>query len=263
MKPDELEALFARIPPLAGRSPGEFTITPLPGYTNRNLRLHDSEQDWVLRVPRERTNRFVDRAAEAHNLTLACDLGIAPRPAWRDASGLMLTPTLARSHNPSALDFSIGAGLESLLEPVRRLHRSRPAFRGRVDLAELLNRYYAMLDEPLQSRYRHRLRAAQELLPLLADRDHEHVPSHNDLVLENLLLDDGRVWLIDWEFSSLASPYWDLATLCNAADLDYAQSVELLRVYCAGRPQMEESLLFDYRNLLQLLSDCWMAALVA
>jgi len=98
---------------------------------------------------------------------------------------------------------------------------------------------------------------------LLDDRDHEYVPSHNDLVLENLLLDDGRTWLIDWEFSAMASPFWDLASLANAAGLDYAGSRELLRLYCAGGPQMEESLLFDYRNLLQLLSDCWMAALVA
>jgi len=263
MKDYELEALFARIPPLVGRLASEFTITPLPGYTNRNLRLHDGEQDWVLRVPRASTNRFVDRAAEAHNQALACDLGIAPRPAWRDASGLMLTPTLARSHNPSALDFADRGRLESLLKPVRRLHLSQPAFRGRVELAELLVRYYAMLDPALQRKYRHRLRAAQELLPLLDDHDVDYVPSHNDLVLENLLLDDGRVWLIDWEFSSQASPYWDLATLCNAARLDYAQSVELLRAYCADGPLMEESVLFYYRNLLQLLSDCWMAALVA
>ena len=67
MKPAELEAVFARIPQLAGRAPDEFTITTLPGYTNRNLRLHDGEQDWVLRVPRASTDRFVDREAEAHN----------------------------------------------------------------------------------------------------------------------------------------------------------------------------------------------------
>lgn len=263
MNSDELQALIARIPPLAGRAADEFTVTPLPGYTNRNLRLNDGEQDWVLRVPRASTDRFVDRAAEAHNQALAADLGIAPRPVWRDASGLMLTPTLAGSRNPSARDFADKTTLESILEPLRRLHHSGEAFRGRVALAELLNRYYAMLDEPRQREYSRRLCAARELLPLLDDRDLEYVPSHNDLVLENLLLDSQRVWLIDWEFSSLASPYWDLATLCNAAGLDAAQSVELLYMYCAGGPQMEESILFDYRDLLQLLSDCWMAALVA
>jgi len=259
----ELETLFARIAPLADRSPAEYSITPLPGYTNYNLRLCAGDQDWVLRVPREATNRYVDRAAEAHNLDLACDLGIAPRPAWRDASGLMLTPTLADSRSPAPREFGQREALEAWLDPLRRLHRSRGAFRGRVDLPALLARYYGLLDEPLQHRFRHRLRAARELLPLLADRDLDYVPSHNDLVLENLLRDGERVWLIDWEFSAMASPYWDLATLCNAAALDYAQSVDLLRLYCADGPQMEESLLFDYRNLLQLLADCWMAALVA
>ena len=88
------------------------------------------------------------------------------------------------------------------------------------------------------------------------------MPSHNDLVLENLLLAEERLWLIDWEFSAMASPYWDLATLSNAAGLDQAQSRALLLAYCADGATMEESLLFDYRNLLELLTDIWMAALV-
>lgn len=263
MNAAELEALFASVPPLAGLSPEDFSITPLPGYTNRNLRIRNDREDWVLRVPRASTDRFIDRAAEAHNHLLACDLGIAPRPAWRGDSGLMLTPTLAASRSPAPAELADRSSLAVILEPVRRLHSSGAGFHGRVELAQLLSRYYAMLDESLQHSFRHRLRAARELLPLLDDRDLEYVPSHNDLVLENLLLDGGRTWLIDWEFSAMASPYWDLASLCNAAGLDYAASRELLRQYCAGAPLMEESLLFDYRNLLQLLSDCWMAALVA
>ena len=258
-----LFAAFARVPLLRGSSPEDFSLTPLCGYTNYNFRLRDATRDWVLRLPRARTDAHIDRAAEAHNLDLAADMGIAPRPAWRDASGYMLTPTLADTRNAMARDFLDGARLHAILEPLRRLHRSGATFRGRVDLGALLERYYRLLDEPLQEEYRERLRAARELLPRLAGRDLEYVPSHNDLVLENLLLGDGRVWLIDWEFSAMASPYWDLATLCNSAGLDSTRSEELLRLYCAGGEAMEKSLLFDYRNLLQLLTDCWMGALSA
>jgi len=105
------------------------------------------------------------------------------------------------------------------------------------------------------------LRQAERVLKLLQDRDDVYVASHNDLVLGNLMFDDRRLWLIDWEYSAMASPYWDLATLCNAANLDLQQSQRLLAVYCAGERVMEESVLFDYRGLLKLLSDCWMAAL--
>ncbi len=258
----QLEALFARIPLLEKETPADFTITPLPGYTNRNFRLHNRQQDWVLRIPQPETDRFIDREAEALNQTLASDLGIAPQPSWRDASGLTLTPTLASSRSLTSADFSDETTLRSIVATLRELHCSGVRFEGRVDLASLLSRYYSMLSQPLQHEYRHRIRAARELIPLLQDRDRDYVPSHNDLVLENLLLGQDGLWLIDWEFSAMASPYWDLATLCNSAGLDYRQSVQLLSIYCADGAQMEESLLFDYRNLLQLLGDCWMAALV-
>ena len=36
----ELQRVFANIPLLDGLGPKDFTITRLPGYTNRNYRLH-------------------------------------------------------------------------------------------------------------------------------------------------------------------------------------------------------------------------------
>lgn len=258
----DFKQLFSRIPPLADQAPEEFTITPLPGYTNCNYRLVNQRYDWVLRIPQPATNRFIDRDAEATNQAAACDLEIAPRPLWRESSGLTLTPTLGASRNPTAFDLADTATLQAIVAPLQRLHRSGIRFQGRVQLDRLLTRYYRLLPIQLQEKYRPRIHAARQLLPLLQDRDAAYIASHNDLVLENLLLRQDRVWLIDWEFSAMASPYWDLATICNAAGFDARQSSQLLDVYCAGGSVMEESLLFDYRNLLQLLSDCWMAALV-
>ncbi len=257
----DFEELFGRITPLAGRAPGEFTITPLPGYTNRNFRLRNAQQDWVLRVPRERTNIYVDRAAEAANQVRACALGIAPRVSWRDDTGLSLTPTLP-GRCLTAADLGQDTTLQTVAATLARLHRDADVFDTTLDLAELLERYYRLLPPALRNRYRPRLHAARQTLPRLRRRDYPAVPSHNDPVLENLLLEDERLWLIDWEFSAMASPCWDLAILCNAAGLDRDRSRKLLQAYCEGAASMEESLLFDYRELLQLLSDCWMAALV-
>ena len=262
MKPSELERAFATIDLLADYVPGDFTIRRLDGLTNLNFHLCNAAHDWVLRIPRAATNMHIDRAAEAHNQALAVDLGIAPEPIWRDSSGLMLTPTLCGSRPAGADDLAVSGRLESILEPVRRLHRSGAPFLGRVALGELLERYYALLSQAAKHRYRVGLERARRMLPLLEKRDYSRVPSHNDLVLSNLLLETERTWIIDWEFSAMASPYWDLATLCNAADLDEDASRLLLQVYCTEATAMEESLLFDYRDLLGLLDDCWMAALI-
>lgn len=261
MNQEFIEQLFARATVLADYAPDDFTITPLTGYTNRNFRLHNRQHDWILRVPRPETDRFIDRDAEAHNQTLANQLQIAPQVSWRDSQGITLTPTLSVSRALSAADFRNDAMLQRIVEPIQRLHRSGLKFRGKVNLQELLSNHFVMLNRHDQQRLGQRLQQAEQVLKRLEARDEVFVASHNDLVLENLLFDNTRLWLIDWEYSAMASSYWDLATLCNAANLDLAQSRRLLQTYCAGSLQMEESVLFDYRELLQLLSDCWMAAL--
>ena len=258
--PELIDAL-ARVAPLRERRLEDFKVKPLPGYTNHNYRLRSDAEDWVLRIPKTSTGAYIDRAAEAHNQAQASRLQLAPGVAWRDDTGLCLTPTLpGRSLRPDDLfDSRTRATVAAAL---RRLHRSGLEFHGRVDLAELIPRYFRLTPPAVQRRLSPRLQQAEQSLHWLEDNDLPAVASHNDLILENLLLDPNRLWIIDWEFSAMASPYWDLATLCNAAALTRPQAGELMRDYCARTLQMEESALCAYRDLLQLLSDCWMAALV-
>jgi len=257
----DLNSVFAEISILAGLTPDDFTISALPGYTNRNYRLYNRDHDWVLRLPRPTTNGFIDRAAEAHNQTLAHLLGLAPQVAWRNEEGITLTPTLKNCRSLRSEDFASEDGMAVIVEPMRQLHRSGIGFNGRADLAHSLESHYELLDGQRRQDYAPRMQQAQRILSLLEGESEVWVPSHRDPVLGNLLMAENRLWIIDWEYSAMASPYWDLAILCNEADLDLPQSRLLLQAYCVGGPAMKESMLFDYRGLLKLLSDCWMAAL--
>ena len=99
-------------------------------------------------------------------------------------------------------------------------------------LAELLTRYYQLMPASYRELAASVYRVAQHKVNELSFSDEQLLPSHNDLVLENILIDDtGRIWIIDWEYSSMTSPYWDLATICNSFELDGAQSRELLDSY--------------------------------
>ncbi len=255
-----LDELFARIPALAGLTPADFEISRLPGYTNVIFRLRRADADWILRVPRATTNAFIDREAERRNQQIAVELGLAPEVSWQDAGGASLTPTLTATRHLRPRDLADAALRARVLDALRRLHRSGREFRGRVELATLLERYAGRLPAAQRACFAPRLEQCRWVIGRLEAVDAEPVPSHNDLVLENLLLDRSRIWLIDWEYSAPASPYWDLATLANAADLDYAQSRQLLLDYCADGEPLDESILFDYRGVLRLLADCWMAA---
>lgn len=257
-----LERAFTRIPLLAGAKPADFTVSKMSGFTNQNFRIEDACRDWVLRIPKADTSQHIDREVEAYNQRRANELGIAPLYLWRDSDGLTITPTLAASREVTPTDFDDEAVILKIVKTLQTLHGSSQPFHGTQDLGKLITRYFSMLPPARQAQFEQRFKRAGQILDSFKGQERKVVPSHNDLVLENLLLDETRLWLIDWEYSAMASPYWDLATICNSARLSESQSLRLLETYCEAFDPMEESTLFQYRQLLQLLSDCWMAAFV-
>ena len=255
-----LETIFKRVPLLAELHLQDFNIRPLPGFTNHSFHLKNDEHDWVLRIPKQETNQYINRQHEAHNASLANKLGMAPDCVWRDEFGLSLSVTLADATSISTTDIDSETTLGELLTIICRLHKSKKNFLGSVDLAELLPRYYQQVPEHLQLQIEPSYKIAIAKLESLSDKEKMLVPSHNDLVLENILIDAaGQIWLIDWEYSSMASPYWDLATLCNAAKLDQTQCARLITEYGNHCLNLVPEILFDYRYMLDVLSSCWMA----
>ena len=263
MKQDdtELSAIFARIPQLNQFRPDDFEIQPLTGFTNRNYRIKNKKNDWVLRIPRQQTNRFIDRKHEAHNLALAAELGLARNSIWYDETGLSLTATLSDTRAAGRTDIENISRLNRLLADVYQLHHCGQIFQGELDIAQSLSQYFALVPATNRLRlepYFLKTLAALESLP---DQFTKKVPSHSDLILQNLLIEaSGKFWIIDWEYSAMASPYWDLATLCNTARLGSAQCQNLLKAYNAIGAALEPDGLRTYQIALQLLTICWMQA---
>ena len=260
----DLEKIFKLVPPLVGYCSEDFHIKLLPGFTNQNFHLKNNQHDWVLRTPKQETNQYINSKHERHNASLANRLGIAPECIWRDDTGLSLTRTLLKSDSINETNLANQKILSKLATTLGRLHRSKTRFHGVVNLAELLHRYYQLIPERHQRQIEASYKLALEKFELLSAKDKLLVPSHNDLVLENILIDEAeKIRFIDWEYASMASPYWDLATLCNAAEFDHAECVNLLEEYKKCNLKLDAHTLSEYQYMLKVLSICWMAAFTA
>ena len=257
----DFDPIFKRIPQLRGMNSSDFQIRLLPGYTNQNIHLKNDRYDWVLRIPKQETSQYINRQFEAHNTAIAAGLNIASDCVWRDDSGLSLSLTLKNTRPMTPDDLHDESTAGALITMLKKLHGSETKFQGQADLAGLLSRYYALVSTHQQEDIKNIYARAQVKLETLSDDDTELVPSHNDLVLENILIGDSRqIWIIDWEYASMASPWWDLATLCNASQLSCDESAGLLAIYQGEVSKTIQRLLADYRYVLQVLSICWMAA---
>lgn len=254
----KIKLQLAEIPFFASYDIAGITVSKLSGLSNDNYRICSKEYDWVLRIPKTETNCYIDRNAEAHNQRLAHKIEIAPLWCWRNEAGASVTAMIPAARQMDRHKIAKPQNLLRLASSIKLLHSSSSSFLGEVSIGPVLDSYYSLLPTDDKKRLQARYSKAQSQLLLLSSDEDLKVPSHNDLVLENLLLSGEKLWMIDWEYSGMASPYWDLATVCNAARFDYSQSEAFLAMYNQTSKGLELPRLLCYRELIALLSDCWL-----
>jgi len=256
-----LNQVFKRIPILADSHPDEFKITQLTSFTNENYHLKNNSLDLILRLPRTETNAYINRKAEFNNEQIAFNLGLSPVCLWHNDEGESLTQTIIQSNSPTSKDLRQIDTIHLVAKSLSQLHNSQQKFQGQVDLQTLLNRYFDLLDNSQQKKYHLRFTQALNRLKTLESERDKLVPSHNDLNENNLLLDaNKKCWMIDWEYSSMASPYWDLATICNSGKYEELHCRQLLAAYSNDLDPVNLQILQHYREILSVLNDCWMSA---
>jgi len=83
-------------------------------------------------------------------------------------------------------------------------------------------------------------------------------PCHCDPLCENFLDSGERMWIVDWEYSGMNDPLWDLGDLSVEAGFTPAQDRELIRAYCGGNPSDADfGRMIIYKAMCDLLWTLW------
>ena len=219
MTGSELEQLLDGIPVLTGQG---RHVAPLPGgLTNTNYRVRtDAGLDVVVRVSAPETGLLgVDRHAEHVNTLAAAAAGVgAPVLDYLEGRGVMVVGFLP---GRTWTDTDVAANLPRLAGALLRLH-SGPAFVGRFDMFALRRGYLDIVRE-----HGFRMPAGYVALEPFADRlekvlalsPEPLVPCHNDLLAANVLDDGGDLRIIDYEYSGMNEPSFELGNAMAEARL--------------------------------------------
>ena len=258
MEPEILAAL-APIPQLAGIDVDRLPVTRLGGLTNRVYRVGD----WCLRLPGQGTEAYIDRAVEAVNARAAAAAGVSPEVVFVDpATGVMLTRYVAGTVTMTPQLFHTRPGAPGRAGAAfRRLHDSGQRFDFRFELFAMIDNYLKVLSDlgaELPAGYHEVVAEAGAVREALAARDWPLVPCHCDPLCENFLDAGERMWLVDWEYSGMNDPMWDLGDLSVEAGFDEAQDGELLRGYFAGEAAAaDRGRMVIYKAMCDLLWTLW------
>jgi thiamine kinase-like enzyme len=262
MTTDEPARWLATIPLLAARPAADWRVTRLPGLTNRNWRLSAADQDLVLRIPGASSERYLSRRQELHNAAIAAELGIAPPLLHADPeTGITVQAFIGDARALTEADFAepdIAFRIGALFA---RLHRSGRRFEGTMAPFPIIDTYLGLAADDRLTDLRRR---AEPIRTVLEARAVPAVPSHIDPNPANFLLrNDGTLLLIDWEFSAMCEPAWDLAAVMIEGIVPPEAVQALQRGYGRQPDPAEASRLWLMRAALPLVAGSWTYAEIA
>jgi thiamine kinase len=231
------------------------------GLTNKSWLVRTKFDDVVVRLSNAHENSLqIDRQSEALVLGAVAEAGIGPEVILCEpANRVLITRYLGDTWTEA--EATTEGNIQRLGQLFRRLHRIPPPTGvRRVELNESLEGYFRTLNErgvqPALVTKSLRERALQVALKL--KENSAATLCHNDVHHLNVT-DDGRVRLIDWEYSGVGQRLFDLASVCVYHKYDKLQREQLLSAYTSLTElttwhRLELACwLFDY------IRDLWMA----
>ncbi|MBZ9992327.1 phosphotransferase family protein [Mesorhizobium sp. BH1-1-4] len=256
METDEPRAKLAAIPVLAGYT---GPLDRLGGLTNLVFRAGD----YCLRIPGKGTEEYINRANEAIAAREAARAGVSPEVLHADAAtGVMVTRYIAGAETMSPEKFRDRQGSPArAAKAFRKLHASGAVFPFRFELFSMIDDYLKVLstrDVALPAGYHDVVREAESVRSALAVRPLPLVACHCDPLCENFLDTGERMWIVDWEYSGMNDPLWDLGDLSVEGKFDAAQDEELMRAYFGGEARpAERGRVVVYKAMCDLLWTLW------
>lgn len=259
----EVVAGLRQVPGFGDVAEQECRITRLGGLTNLVHRVDIRGQSLIVRIPGAGTEDYIDRAVEAANARAAHQAGVSARVLYADdATGLMVSEAIADIVTMTPALFAARKGAAGRAGvALAKLHASGVAFDFRFELFAMIGDYLKILsgkDVALPQGYHDVVAAAAPVRDLLAAHPAALAPCHCDPLCENFLDDGKLMWIVDWEYSGMNDPLWDVGDLAVEAEMTPALEAELMAGYFGGPPTAAQvGRMVIYKAMCDLLWTLW------
>ena len=228
-------------------SDGEYQqIVRLGGMTNHSYKVTRNDgQEYLVRIPGDGTEEMINRLDERKSTELACKLGIDSELLYFGDDG---TKVMRFIYNPQPMNEEVMGRKENLLQAAEifhRLHTCGVDTGVRFEVFEMAALYEKIIKEAKVAFYGDYEEVKQCVMDIKKAVDNTgvapRVPCHNDSLMGNWVLDhDGKLYLIDWEYSGMNEAMWDLSCLSIEAGYTERHDNDLLNAYYQREATIEE-----------------------
>ncbi|WP_373074304.1 phosphotransferase [Streptococcus infantis] len=234
------------------------SVEQLGGMTNQNYLVQTSSNRYIVKFFGKGTEKLIDRQNEKFNIELLKDLKLDVENYLFDIeAGIKVNQYI---ENAETFDSNtIKTKFEKIAPILQTIHASGKELKGDFAPFEEIKKYESLIQgEIYYPNYEAVRKSVFSLKEKLEQIGIEKKSCHIDLVPENFIEGpDGHLYLIDWEYSSMNDPMWDLAALFLESEFTTDQENSFLSYYESEQTPVSREKIRIYKILQDIIWSLW------
>ena len=247
-----------KISSLLSEEEGVLSVEQLGGMTNQNYLVKTTNKQYIVKFFGKGTEKLINRQDEKYNLELLKDLDLDVKNYLFDIeAGIKVNEYIESAITLDST--SIKTKFDKIAPILQTIHASGKELRGEFAPFEEIKKYESLIEEKIP--YANYEAVREEVFSLekrLADLGVDRKSCHIDLVPENFIESpQGRLYLIDWEYSSMNDPMWDLAALFLESEFTSQEEEAFLSYYESDQTPVSREKIAIYKILQDAIWSLW------
>lgn len=235
-----------------------LSVEQLGGMTNQNYLVKTTNKQYIVKFFGKGTEKLINRQDEKYNLELLKDLDLDVKNYLFDIeAGIKVNEYIESAITLDST--SIKTKFDKIAPILQTIHASGKELRGEFAPFEEIKKYESLIEEKIP--YANYEVVREEVFSLekrLADLGVDRKSCHIDLVPENFIESpQGRLYLIDWEYSSMNDPMWDLAALFLESEFTPQEEEAFLSHYESEQTPVSREKIAIYKILQDAIWSLW------
>ena len=235
-----------------------LSVEQLGGMTNQNYLAITTNKQYIVKFFGKGTEKLINRQDEKYNLELLKDLDLDVKNYLFDIeAGIKVNEYIESAITLDST--SIKTKFDKIAPILQTIHASGKELRGEFAPFEEIKKYESLIEEKIP--YANYEAVREEVFSLekrLADLGVDRKSCHIDLVPENFIESpQGRLYLIDWEYSSMNDPMWDLAALFLESEFTHQEEEAFLSHYESEQTPVSREKIAIYKILQDAIWSLW------
>lgn len=243
-----------------------YCISFAGGMTNSNYYVNTQIGNYIIRIPGKCTETMISRENEKYNSKLGYLLNINVDTIYfSESSGIKITKYIDNAETLNGETAQLEENMKQTTKLLRNLHYSNAELKSCFDVEKELKKYEQIIDTANGKYYEGYPKTKKifiEFIKKLNEIGKDIKPCHNDLVAENFIKNNERMYLIDWEYAGYNDPMWDLAAHLIECEFTKENEELFLKYYFKDEPISEKNLkkILIFKILQDILWSVWTMA---